>query len=274
MQAEHVVDELLWRREQAISRWRATHNPSRNYAHRRKAAERLRRQRVNHLISSIKIAVLLLMVLYAFRLPAVTALPKADVLTIDMTGYQDDSRSFFFKLLDDAGLTHVSYNSMGIDGLRLMTTGNYRYIILWGHSGINDMATSERYSPLYHVFEQMTGQVGGYEVAGKTYFSLQPSFIDNLPGRFQGTIIMLMGCNTLTQTDLAQSFINKGASEVIGWRGLVEEQVTDTTVSTLFQRVLVDHMATIQAVSETAGFLSSLGTDESLSAYAADGTSS
>jgi len=253
--------------EEPISSWNAALYPSHRFTDRRNISEKRERQRLASFTSGLKILFILLLSIYALHLPPAKSLPHADVMVLDMTGIRNDSRGYLYHLLSSAGLSYVSYTGMGIEELKLLTTGQYRFIIIWAHSGINDMATTEQYSPFYHVLEQLTGQVGTYHVAGKDYFSIEPGLIDEMGGRFQGTTVLLMGCNTMTQTGLAQAFVNKGASTVIGWRGLVSLTVTDMTVVTLFQRVLAEHQTTLQAVSETTGLLSSMGMEQELSAY-------
>ncbi len=269
MRGARVVDEMVPPREEAIATWRTTHRPSRAYVAHRRAIEKLKLQRLSLFISSLKILVILLLAVYAFHFPSVASLPHADVLTVDMTGLKDDSRDYLYNLLDRSGLSHVTYNSMGIENLKLLTTGGYHFVVIWGHSGINDVATSEPYSPFYHVSEQLAGQVGKYHVGGKDYFSMEPAFIDRMAGRFQGAVILLMGCNTMTQPELAQAFVNKGASIVIGWRGLVSLSVADMAVVSVFQKVLTEHQMTGQAVSETTSLLYSMGMETGLSAYTA-----
>src|SRR5712692_2299259 len=254
-------------RDGSINSWSPTIFPSQRFTDRRNISEKRERNRLASFTSGLKILFILLLSIYALHLPPAKSLPQADVMILDMTGIRNDSRDYLYHLLSSTGLSYVSYTGMGIEDLKLLTTGQYRFIIIWAHSGINDMATSEHYSPFYHVFEQLTGQVGTYHVAGKDYFSIKPGLVDEMVGRFRGTTVLLMGCNTMTQTGLAQAFVNKGASTVIGWRGLVSLTVTDMTVVTLFQRVLAEHQTTLQAVSETTGLLSSMGMEQELSAY-------
>ncbi len=211
---------------------------------------------------------ILLLVIYALRMSAIPRLPHADVLLVDLTGLKDDSRGFLYTLLDEQGLSHLTYYSMGIEDIRLLPSGGYRFIILWGHSGINDMATTEPYSLFHYVGEQLTGEIGRYQVNGKDYFSLEPGLVEGMVGRFPGTTIMLMGCNTLTQTGLAQAFVDKGASTVIGWHGTVPINLTDMAVITFFEKVLAQQEPTGRAVAETSSFLDSLGIVSGLSSYA------
>ena len=68
--------------------------------------------------------------------------------------------------------------------------------------------TSEPYSQNSHVYEQLADELGEahYLVGGKEedYFAVNPNFVVKcLNGRFQNSVILLMGCNGLTHTDMA-----------------------------------------------------------------------
>ena len=203
--------------------------------------------------------IVLIAVVSVFHYPPVQALPHAEVLILDMTHQQDASRGIFLSLLDQAHISYVLYYSADINFFRMIPTGGYRIIIIWSHSGINDMATTEPYKIFGHVLEQLTGQVGDYLVEGKQYFSVGPGLINSMQGQLHGTLVFLMGCNTMTQPELAQAFIRKGSSLVVGWKGLVSLSATDTFAISLFQRVLQQNMAMNDAMSATKGDLASLG---------------
>ena len=211
--------------------------------------------------------IILVSVFSLYHYPPVLGLPHADVLILDMTHRQNPSRAYFTDLLDRAHLSSLVYESVSVDMIRLIPTGNYRYIILWGHSGLNDMATTEPYSPFHHILEQLTGEVGNYLVQGKEYFSLQPGLVMSMKGTLSGSPVLLMGCNTLTQHGLASAFLRKGSSLVIGWTGLVSVAVTDMVVMTLFQKILQDHEPLSQALAETNRLLESMGMTNILTSF-------
>lgn len=202
---------------------------------------------------------ILIAVFSLYHYPPVLALPHADVLILDMTQAHHDSLSLLLTIINQAHLSTVVYDSVSVNLVRLIPTGNYHYIVLWGHSGINDMATTEPYSPFHHVTEQLTGGVGKYLVHGHEYFSIAPGLINEMQGTLHGSVVLLMGCNTLTERGLARAFIEKGSSIVVGWTGLVPLQVTDIFTVSLFQMVLQQHKPAAQAFEETSSLLASMG---------------
>ncbi len=132
------------------------------------------------------------------------------------------------------------------------------------------MAITEPYSPFHHVLEQLTGQAGNYLVQGKEYFSVGPGLVSSMQGRLPGSLVLLMGCNTLTQPELARAFINKGASIVVGWTGLVSLVLTDTFVISLFTRTLQQHKPLDQALVDSIGVLAAIGVANDLTSVGPD----
>src|SRR3989441_12889743 len=207
----------------------------------------------------LQLVIILIAVFSMYHYPLATPLPHADVLILDMTQTDHGSRSLLLGIMDRAHLSTVLYEDFSINLVRMIPTGNYRYIILWGHSGINDMATTEPYSPFHHVLEQLTGEVGRYLVQGNDYFSIQPGLITAMKGTLPGSLVLLMGCNTLSRPELAQAFLQKGSSMVVGWTGLVSIPVTNMFTVTLFEKILQEHKPIGQALGETNSMLTSMG---------------
>ncbi len=256
--------------EDVIAKWRVNSPRKKRIGPGRSEVQREVQGRV-FLAASMKFLIVFLVlstVPFHFPPAGIGSLPHADVLIVDMTGHANDSREPLYSMFQAAGLSWVKYDGMSVEGLRLLPTGGYRFVILWGHSGIDNMATTQPYSPFYHLIDQLTDQLGRHIVAGKEYFAIQPRFVEWMKGSFSGTVVMLMGCNTLTQTELAGAFLKKGASTVIGWTGLVTLSVTDMTVFTLFQKVIQEHKSPNLAVSETDDFLTSMGMSSGLSLLA------
>ena len=79
---------------------------------------------------------------------------------------------------------------------------------------------AEPYSKTRHVTEQLTDRVA----YAKTYddapwvFAISAKFVaESMEGEFNNTAIIMMGCDCLHFEDLAQAFIEKGASTYIAW---------------------------------------------------------
>jgi hypothetical protein len=54
-------------------------------------------------------------------------------------------------------------------------------------------------------------------------------------GKFQHTMIVMMGCSGLAGSDMAKAFLERGASAYVGWDGLVTAGHTDASTLALLQ---------------------------------------
>jgi hypothetical protein len=94
--------------------------------------------------------------------------------------------------------------------------------------------------------------VGVYE-GNPPYLGIAPTFLrSTMEGRFNKTIIVLMGCDGLFSEETADVFLKKGAGAVIGWSRLVSAQHTDVATERLLQHLLIDGLAPREAVEQTA----------------------
>ncbi len=225
-------------------------------------------------ILAVFIMVLLVVVLFNSISPRIIIhgkrLTNANVLVADITGGPGGFPESVFNILGAARLSWVLYESLSVDSLRAMPSGGYRLVVLKAHSGPNMLATSESYSLFGHAFEQITDRVGRFRVEGKDYFSILPEFVRTMEGRFDGTMILLMGCNTLTGSDLARAFLEKGASIVVGWKGLISSGEADLATLLFLEEVFMERKATSSAVSDTMNLLGAyLGPGDELTFYSA-----
>jgi NAD(P)-dependent dehydrogenase (short-subunit alcohol dehydrogenase family) len=79
-----------------------------------------------------------------------------------------------------------------------------------------------------------------------------PGFIkSSAKGKFQGTTIILMGCDGLKSDAMAEAFVQKGAKAVVAWDGLVSPQHTDAAIERLLQHLLKDGLTLQEAVAQT-----------------------
>jgi hypothetical protein len=83
-------------------------------------------------------------------------------------------------------------------------------------------ATSDQYGGSQRVSDQVRNDLGVIEANGHTYFAMTSKAISRLMcGRFSGTTLLVMSCNSLSDSSLAQAFIDKGAKSFIGWNGSI-----------------------------------------------------
>lgn len=124
-------------------------------------------------------------------------------------------------------------------------------------SGSEDVIffTSEEYSTTKYVSEQWNMQVARvrftYDLS-RAYFGISQRFVkDCMKGRFNNTIIVMMGCEGLKYTSMAEAFVEKGASVYISWNGAVGMDHTDHATTYLLQQLIAENQTIGTAVTET-----------------------
>jgi len=165
--------------------------------------------------------------------------------------------------LKQAGYTVDYYlgEKATIEFYRNLPTHDYGMIILRVHSGLYlgaqpplGIFTSEPYSKTRYIYEQLTDKVVSvyYSWEGPRYFGITPAFVkSSMNGRFENTVIVMMGCNGLTYTEMAEAFIEKGAKVYISWNKPVSASHTDQATSHLLQHFLIEKQTLKEAVRET-----------------------
>jgi len=125
------------------------------------------------------------------------------------------------------------------------------------------MFTGEIYSESKYLQEQLFGQIGkavpflpseveeiGWSpLVNKTYFVMGSKFVDELMvDSFSGSVIILGGCDTASCNVLARSLLKRGASEIVGWDGLVGSRDNDRGMLLLLEKILLEDVPTSKAV--------------------------
>ena len=91
-----------------------------------------------------------------------------------------------------------------------------------GDSSPVAFATSDQTGGFQKVSDQVRNDVGIIQANGHTYFAMTPKAVSQLMcGRFSQTTLLVMACNSLSESSLAKAFVDKGASSFIGWNGSV-----------------------------------------------------
>ena len=110
--------------------------------------------------------------------------------------------------------------------------------------------TGEPYNEHKYVVEQLTDLVvPAREINGSNiYFSIGPEFVQSMDGEFQNTVIVLAGCSGLYSAELADSFIVKGASIVLGWQRFVQMDYTDRAIDRLLRAILLEKITFYRSV--------------------------
>jgi len=191
-------------------------------------------------------------------------IPKAAI--IDQLHNEKPNKNYqqnVTKYLETAGYEVDLYTTddITVDFYKKLPSLNYEFIVIRTHSlGIGDVEessslfTGEIYNHYDHIPEQYSRIVGHgvpylprevEELGGlnalkdETYFVVGSKFIDEVMlGTFPKSKIILAGCETSKTSQLAKSFLKRGALEVVGWSGLVDSGKNDMVLLELFDIAL------------------------------------
>jgi len=98
----------------------------------------------------------------------------------------------------------------------------------------------------YHV---LTSPV---EVVGEStdeYFLITPKLVDELMvGKFPDSVIVIGGCKTMANTSLADSFLRRGASIVVGWDDNIASIDNDRILLEILNDTVNNHMEIPEAI--------------------------
>jgi len=201
-----------------------------------------------------------------------SAQPKAAIVDhLSLTVPNQTFKQTATNILEQANYTVDYYpsESVTVDFYRTLPKHGYRLLILRVHSsaavfqGTNFteapvcLFTSENYSSSSHVWEQLTDQlvIASYAMPQPPYyFGILPKFVTSsmsISGKFNKTTVIMMGCEGLNNTKMAEAFITIGAKAYIGWTKSVSASHTDRAIICLLQQLIQENQTINQAVENT-----------------------
>lgn len=176
----------------------------------------------------------------------------------------------------------VTTKDVTVDFYKNLPKMNYKYVVIRTHGAENTenvvLFTGERYTEDKYVQEQLFGQVQkaapllerAYHIAGdrssdwiivndtfrylvssakpvdnakNEFFAISPKLVSHaMNGKFDDTIFLLGGCNTMSNPSLAKSLTDRGASMVIGWDDTVGSSDNDNVMLFFLKNTLVDNV--------------------------------
>jgi hypothetical protein len=155
-------------------------------------------------------------------------------------------------------------NEVTVELYRRLQSYRYSLIIFRAHSGLlgsegetikrTCLFTNEPYSETKHVTEQLTDKLAMARINENHpwVFGIGDEFVtQSMEGQFDNTVIIMMGCATLYLDDLAEAFIQKGASIYLGWDAAVSLGYVDQATPILITKLCAEQMAIKKAVAET-----------------------
>ncbi len=201
--------------------------------------------------------------------------PQAAI--IDQTGYSFPSPDFIAQAeayLEQAGyvVTYHPPEEITVSFYRMLPDKGYDFILFQTHSTSQVMVrdeekdqsdvdpgpflfTTELYAQQRHLTLQMTDQVRASELffeGSPLLFAVGPDFVRrSMRGLFPDTVIIIGGCQSLAAPDLAQAFLDKGASVVIGWDEMVNLSHNNRAVLRLLEAMLAEGQSPQEAVETT-----------------------
>jgi hypothetical protein len=191
---------------------------------------------------------------------------------VDQTALSEPNPEFTEKAvayLNEAGFEVDLFEGeeITVEFYRTLPTRGYQLIVFRTHS-TNDflepappgepvyLYTGERHDKVRYTYEQVTQQIMAgkvlYEEETPQLFIIGPGFVrHSMEGRFEDTLLLLGGCDSLSTPDLAEAFVEQGASAAIGWSGLVDLTYNDETILYLLHLLTVEQVPLGLAVTRT-----------------------
>lgn len=175
--------------------------------------------------------------------------PPAAVI-IDQLGATDPGPEFVSEatdLLAGAGYTVDYYDPrvVTVELYQKFQRRGYDLIILRTHAAPllseNGVAlfTNEPSTPDRALREPLAWV--SYNQGGAKLNGIPPEFISSfMEGSFDGTTVVMMGCNTLTGPGTANAFLSRGATSVFGWDGSVSSVHTDESTLMLLRHLVTE----------------------------------
>lgn len=190
-------------------------------------------------------------------------------LTLPNQSFVDEAT----ETLEQAGYTVDYYpgEEVTVDFYRRLPTHGYEVIVLRSHADrlqtywegeeIDEVVlfTTEPFDGRKYLREERRLTIARYYDGGEPYFGIPPDFIDeSMLGEFDGTTIIMMGCEGLLSERTAEAFVEKGAGAYVSWDDAVSASHTDAASERLLEHLFVGGLSVEEAVART---MAELGPD-------------
>jgi len=199
--------------------------------------------------------------------------PKLKAAIVDQLSLTFPNQAFMetaANILNQAGYSVDYYRGekVTVELYARLPRLEYGLIVLRAHSGFiigggtsTFLFSSEPYSAQEHISEQLTDQLAMARLTpgGPLYFGLGKNFVESgMQGTFNKTTIIMMGCNGLTYTDMAQAFVNKGAKVFIGWNCGISASDTDEATTCLLRNMITENRTVGNALDDAIKIVGSM----------------
>jgi len=199
--------------------------------------------------------------------PNNTGRPRAAI--VDQLSSLQENETFIANVtgeLEDYGFEVDLWrgDNITVDFYRGLPGRGYELIIFRAHSGILEgeggtilkttLFTNEEYSEMKYLPEQLEDRLFMAKIAeGYDWmFSISQKFIrQSMTKNFDNTVVIMMGCSGIYLPDLAEAFVDKGASAYLAWDASVLLDYTDEATLYLIGQLCSENATIKEAVSST-----------------------
>jgi len=189
-----------------------------------------------------------------------------------LEGLEEDFTSSCLRLFESAGFEVDVFRGDEVSVGRIKyISGGYRIVVFRVHSSVyHDRVwffTGEEYSQGRYVLEQLVDEVHPARptLGSEFLFAVGAEFVLHfLEGRFDGALIVVMGCDGLRHHDLAKAFLEAGASAYVSWDGPVSLEHTDEATLAMLMGLVAEGMCLGDAVRYS---MELVGPDPSYSSF-------
>lgn len=197
--------------------------------------------------------------------------PEPGAAIIDQLALYQPNPHFITEVsqqLEGQGFTVDVYSGSEatVDLYRRLPTYDYELIIFRAHAGfLGESSESQATGPTYvftgeeyvinkNTFGQLFDEINPAQASfgGPTVCAINPKFVlKGMEGNFQNTAIIMMGCSTARNADMAEAFVVRGASVYIGWSASVLLDYVDKATENIIQELIVKQTPIELALSQT-----------------------
>ncbi len=193
--------------------------------------------------------------------------PTLRVAIVDQVGLTHPNQEFVdlaSAMLKAAGYQVDVYSGreITVEFYKNLATHGYRLIVFRTHSSDVDptgeigLFTSELYREDQWALEQLRGHLAYGDTIpdpdGTDYFAIVAAFIrEEMRGRFDDTLLIIGGCKILASPELAEAFLDRGASAVVGWDDTVDLAHNDRAILRLLLAIVGQEMSLEEAIRRT-----------------------
>lgn len=165
------------------------------------------------------------------------------------------------RIMESAGYSVDVYGGpdVTVDLYRVLPTKGYRFVLFRVHAAFDKgeawLFTSEPYSLVLrnkYAFELVSNQIARARrfIGEDIVLAVGPEFVRaGSRGNYAGAIILVAGCYGTAGESLPRAFVERGASVVVGWNGLVSAEHADSA-SLMFVQLLFEEKLEVPAVVE------------------------